>query len=495
MTVVTRFAPSPTGDLHIGGARTALFAWLFARANGGKFLLRIEDTDAARSTPEAIETILEGINWLGLKSDEPPVMQSQRAERHKEAAELLIEAGAAYRCFVPQTEIDAQRAEAEQAREHLRALKAEAASGSDRNSLQSEIDAAQAEADRLGGAYRSPYRDGGGPTPDAGDNFVVRLRAPDDGQITVDDAVQGSVPVSSREIDDFVLLRSDGSPTYMLAVVVDDHDMGVTHIIRGDDHFRNTFRQIPIIKGLGWDLPTYAHIPLIHGTDGKKLSKRHGAQSVLAFKELGYLPEGVKNYLLRLGWSHGDDEIISEQQAIEWFGLSGLNKAPARLDFDKLNSTNGHYMKQADDDRLATLLLERANMQGISPAARNRVSGGVGALKQRANTLAELEIQCAFLLDIRPVSLSGKQAKPLTEDALTHLNQLSKKLASNEAWDAESLKNGIDVYCEEAGVGIGKVGPALRAVLTGGAPSPDISVVIALLGREEFLARINDFLN
>ncbi len=379
MSVVTRFAPSPTGDLHIGGARTALFAWLFAQANGGKFLLRIEDTDRERSTEAAVSAILDGLGWLGLGSDEPPVYQSARSGRHAEVVAELIKRGTAYRCYVTAAELDGLRAEADAARERLRELKAAAADPAEEGASDA-VESQQRLVDELTQPFRSPYRDGQRSAPAKDGPFVVRIRIPEDELITVDDAVQGRVDVPTRELDDMILLRSDGSPTYMLAVVVDDHDMGVTHIIRGDDHFRNTFRQLPIYQMMGWPAPVYAHIPLIHGPDGKKLSKRHGAQSVVAFRDMGFLPEGVKNYLLRLGWSHGDDEIISEQQAIAWFGLDGLNKAPARLDFDKLNYVNSHYMAAADDQRLSDLLLSLPEVSSLGAAVRERITGGVGVV-------------------------------------------------------------------------------------------------------------------
>lgn len=494
MTVITRFAPSPTGDLHIGGARTALFAWLFARANSGKFLLRIEDTDRARSTEEAVETILDGLDWLGLCPDEPPTFQSQRADRHVEVANELIERGHAFKCYLSPEELDRRRQDLETAREELRSLAAaEGGSESDDPAVSERVGILKARVAELSKAFRSPYRDGSVAPPADGAPYVVRLRIPDDMLVTVDDAVQGKVSIGGDELDDMILLRSDGTPTYMLAVVVDDHDMGVTHVIRGDDHFRNTFRQIPIMAAMEWPVPIYAHIPLIHGSDGKKLSKRHGAQSVTAFRDLGFLPEGVKNYLLRLGWSHGDDEIISEEQAIEWFGLGGLNKAPARLDLQKLASVNGHYMARADDERLGALLLQRSEFSDLGPEIRARVLGAVGSLKSRAADLAVLSEAVQFLLDIRPIELTGKRAKLLNDENLKHLKLLSNQLSQVQDWGEPTLKNAIDRYCEDQGVGIGKVGPVLRAVLTGGAPSPDLATVLALLGREESLARVSDF--
>ncbi len=494
MSVVTRFAPSPTGDLHIGGARTALFAWLFARANGGKFLLRIEDTDRERSTEAAVNGILDGLDWLGLTPDEPPVFQSARAVRHAEVVELMLERGAAYRCYVSPEELNEIRAQAVAARELLRELKEQFDNGGGTDpGLKAKVEEQQVRVNELNRPFRSPYRDSGAQPPADDASYVVRLRVPDTGEITVEDSVQGRVSVPRAELDDMVLLRSDGTPTYMLAVVVDDHDMGVTHVLRGDDHFRNTFRQLPIYEAMDWDSPSYAHIPLIHGPDGKKLSKRHGAQSAVEFRAMGYLPEGVKNYLLRLGWSHGDDEIISEEQAIKWFGLDGLNKAPARLDLEKLNAVNAHYMRLADDQRLAGLLLAREDMRSLSPEARDRISAGMSVLKQRAANIGELVVAAQFLADLRPIELTGKRAKVLTDESRKWLAVLQDIFASLEEWSEEPIKNALDRYCAESGVGIGKIGPVVRAVLTGGAPSPDLAVVVTLLGRNECLARLKDF--
>lgn len=534
MSVVTRFAPSPTGDLHIGGARTALFSWLFARANGGKFLLRIEDTDRERSTQEAVQGILDGLDWLGLKPDEPPLYQSTRAGRHRAVVEQLLNSGAAYRCYLSEEELEDRKSKLQDSRVEKRAsrdrlretrnrlvharaedtpsldtLLSELRVDEDLQSttldeitdiesalvrISKELEDRENEFHNLNSGFRSPYRDTPSINTATGNaRHVVRLRIPDDNQYSIRDHVQGFITVHSRQLDDFVLLRSDGSPTYMLAVVVDDRDMGVTHVIRGDDHLTNTFRQLPIFDAMAWTRPEYAHIPLIHGADGKKLSKRHGAQSVMAFRDLGYLPEGVKNYLLRLGWSHGDDEIISEDQAIAWFGLDGLNKAPARLDFDKLNSVNSHYMSLADDGRLADLLFARPEMAGISKEAQSRIAGGMAVLKARAANLVELAGAAEFLKDLRPIELTGKRAKLVGDEAVGWLKELTKTLESLDNWSEPDLKNALERYCAESGVGIGKIGPVVRAVLTGGAPSPELAIVLALLGRNESLARLSDF--
>ncbi len=479
MTVVTRFAPSPTGYLHIGGARTALFSWLYARARGGKFLLRIEDTDKERSTQAAVDAILDGLNWLGLGGDEPPLLQSTRAERHAEIADELVKRGSAYRCPVTAEELQARRDEAEQLQ------KKKAAEGS-----LSDADAARM-ADLLR-PFRSPWRDPTRPLP-AGASTVVRLRMPDIGELTVADHVQGTVSRAYADIDDLILLRSDGTPTYMLAVVVDDHDMGVTHVIRGDDHFLNTFRQLPIYHGMGWPQPEYSHIPLIHGADGKKLSKRHGATAVDEYRDvLGYLPEGVRNYLLRLGWSHGDDEIIPDEQAIAWFDLDGLNKAPARLDFAKLDSVNQHYMALADDQRLFDLWMQRPDAQAVPEDTLQRIRAAMPHLKTRAANIAQLGEQAHFLSDLRPIVLSGKAADQVNHEARDRLRALRERLEILTDWSEGAIKREIDDFCAQNGISMGKIGPVLRAVLTGGAPAPDIALVLALLGRNEAFARIAD---
>jgi glutamyl-tRNA synthetase len=458
MNVVTRFAPSPTGFLHIGGARTALFNWLFARHHGGQYLLRIEDTDHARSTKEAIDAILEGLDWLGLGADEAPVFQSERAERHREAAEAMAARGGAFRCYCTVEEIEALRAEAHAA----------------------------------GRAIRSPWRDGGA-APDA--PFVMRLRAPDEGDIVNHDLVQGDVRIKARDIDDLVLLRADGAPTYMLAVVVDDHDMGVTHVIRGDDHLTNAARQIPIFRAMGWDAPAYAHIPLIHGPDGAKLSKRHGALAVQGYRDMGYLPEALGNYLMRLGWSHGDDEIMTREEAAAVFDVAKIGKAPSRLDFAKLDSVNAHYMKQAEDGRLLALLWEHIAAHHdwvVSAAARARVERAVGALKTRAKTIAELAEQARFLIRERPLELDDAARALLSEEARALLSRLHAQLSAAPDWSAPALAAALKTFATNEGIGLGKIGPALRAALAGGAPAPDLGLTLDFLGREESLARLSD---
>jgi glutamyl-tRNA synthetase len=487
MRVVTRFAPSPTGYLHIGGARTALFNWLFARAHGGRYLLRIEDTDRARSTDAAIGAIIEGLNWLGLEADEAPIFQFARAPRHREAVEAMIARGGAFRCYVTPEELEARRAAGEGARQAYAQALADGRDSTDLESLKKVREDSQ-------GAFRSPYRDGAKPpAPDA--PFVVRLRAPDDGDIVNADLVQGEVRVNAREIDDLVLLRADGTPTYMLAVVVDDHDMGVTHVIRGDDHLTNAARQIPIFQAMGWDTPLFAHVPMIHGPDGAKLSKRHGALGVEAYRDLGYLPEALCNYLMRLGWSHGDEEIFSLAQASAWFDLAHVGKAPARLDFDKLAFVNSHYIKGADDARLAALTLAHIATETDWPRTelhKARLLQAMPTLKQRANTIPVLAEQAYFLFRTRPITLDASAQKAMKDDARVRLEKLKHHLAMTPDWEASALGEALKGFAVTEGVGMGQIGPPLRAALTGGAPAPDLSFAMAVLGREETLARIAD---
>jgi len=454
--IVTRFAPSPTGYLHIGGARTALFNWLYARHYGGKFLLRIEDTDRVRSTKEAIDAIVDGMRWLGLDWDGHEYYQSQFWSRHAEIAHRLLERGAAYRCYMTQEELAEQREKAKAERKPFR--------------------------------INSPWRD----IADEQDKpYVIRLKAPREGETVVDDQVQGQVTVQNAELDDFILLRSDGTPTYMLAVVVDDHDMGVTHVIRGDDHLNNAFRQLAIIRAMGWPEPTYAHVPLIHGPDGAKLSKRHGAMGVDAYRdELGLLPEAVGNYLLRLGWGHGDDEIISREQAIEWFDLPQVGKSPSRFDFKKLENLNGHYIREADNQRLTELAAPRLGIRGSQEKAL--LLRAMPELKARAHTLNELADGARFLFAKRPLEMQAEAAGLLTDDARGVLASAHARLVALANWDAPVLEAAIREVAESTGVKLGKLAQPLRAALTGRTTSPGIFDVLALLGREESLARIAD---
>lgn len=455
--VVTRFAPSPTGYLHIGGARTALFNWLFAKHHGGKFLLRIEDTDRARSTKEAIDAILDGMNWLGLDWDGHEYYQSQFWSRHAEIAHRLLERGAAYRCYMTQEELAGEREKARSERRPFR--------------------------------INSPWREASKP-PREGVDSVIRLKAPREGETVIDDQVQGRVIVQNAEIDDFILLRSDGTPTYMLAVVVDDHDMGITHVIRGDDHLNNAFRQLAIIRAMGWPEPIYAHVPLIHGPDGAKLSKRHGAMGVDAYRdELGLLPEAVVNYLLRLGWGHGDDEIISSDQAIAWFDLPQVGKSPSRFDFKKLENLNGHYLREADDERLAKLVAPRL---GLSEAQKLLLVEAMPELKARAQTLIQLASGARFLFARRPLELDETAAALLTTEARQLLLVAHDRLGALADWDSASLEAAIREVAEGSGVKLGKLAQPLRAALTGHTTSPGIFEVLALLGKDESLARIAD---
>jgi glutamyl-tRNA synthetase len=456
--VVTRFAPSPTGYLHIGGARTALFNWLFARHHGGKYLLRIEDTDAKRSTQPAIDAILDGLTWLGIEGDGDPYFQSQFEARHAEVAHQLIERGAAYRCYLTQEELAARREAAQAERRPFR------------------IDSEWRD--------RSP-----GPEQDSLPS-VVRIKSARDGETVVDDLVQGRVTVANAELDDFVLLRSDGTPTYMLAVVVDDHDMGVTHIIRGDDHLNNAFRQLAIIDAMGWNRPTYAHIPLIHGADGAKLSKRHGALGVDAYRdELGILPEALSNYLLRLGWGHGDDEIIDRAQAVEWFDLDHVGKSPSRFDLKKLENLNGHYMREADDARLAALVAPRLGLDGQGVDLLTRA---MPELKARAHDLNQLADGADFLFSKRPLAFDDKAAALLTDESRAHLALAHRALAAVPSWDHDSADAAVREVAEAAGLKLGKLAQPLRAALTGRTTSPGIFDVLVLLGKDESLARIAD---
>ena len=481
MSVVTRFAPSPTGMLHIGGARTALFNYLFAKHHNGKFLLRIEDTDRARSTPEATAAILEGMDWLGLQPDQPPLMQFERAERHAEVAHEMVRRGTAFRCYATQEELQARRDLGEEKRQ---AAKADGISDAEKAAL-------LAEAHELLAPYRSPWRDGApAPSPDA--PFTVRLRAPDGGERVLEDGVQGTVRIQASELDDLILLRADGTPTYMLAVVVDDHDMGITDIIRGDDHLRNAFRQIPIYEAMGWDVPRMAHVPMIHGADGAKLSKRHGALSTLAYRDMGYLPEAMRAYLLRIGWSHGDQEIFTDAEAIAAFDVSGINRAPGRLDPDKLGQVNAHFMRLADDERLFGLLKPYLEAERPLGAAEARVRAALPHMKDRGTTLPELAASFAFLLAERPLALNKNARKALTEVGLDRLRGLRDELRRVSQWTADHISETISAYIAANDLSMGQVGQPLRAALTGGLPAPDLAPVLEWLGQDEALARIED---
>jgi glutamyl-tRNA synthetase len=461
--IVTRFAPSPTGFLHIGGARTALFNWLWARHMGGKFLLRIEDTDRARSTQPAIEAILDGMRWLGLDWDGDEVYQFARASRHAEVAFDMLERGHAYKCFATAEELEIMRAEQRAAKLPLR--------------------------------YDGRWRNRDPQEAPEGAPFVVRLKAERDGETTIDDLVQGKVTVRNAELDDMVLLRSDGTPTYMLAVVVDDHDMGVTHVIRGDDHLNNAFRQLGIIRAMGWQEPVYGHVPLIHGPDGAKLSKRHGAVGVEAYRdEMGILPEALMNYLLRIGWGHGDEEIIDRDRAIEIFDVAGIGRSPGRTDQKKLENTNGHYVRAADDARLTALttpFVEQKIGRALTADDLALLQRSMAVLKVRAKDLLELAEGATFLFRTRPLDMEDRALVLLEGQGALLLAAAARALSSVE-WTNEALDAAVRSVAEEAGVGLGKVAQPLRAALTGRTTSPGIFDVLLLLGREESLARLTD---
>jgi glutamyl-tRNA synthetase len=467
MAVTVRFAPSPTGYLHIGGARTALFNWLFARhhqlcGDGGVFRLRIEDTDRVRSTPEAVDAILDGLTWLGIDWDGEVVYQFSRIARHAEVARELLARGGAYRCYMSPAELEAMRA--------------------------------QARAEKRSVRIDSPWRDRDPSDAPAGIAPVIRLRAAREGSTTIDDMVQGSVRVENSQLDDLIILRADGTPTYNFSVVVDDHDMGITHVIRGDDHLNNAFRQIQIYRALGWDLPKFGHVPLIHDASGAKMSKRRGTVAVDAYREMGYLPEAMRNYLLRLGWSHGDDEIIATEDAIRWFDVAHIGRAPARFDQARLDNLNAHYIREADDDRLADLVatrLEGERGRALSATERDRLLRAMPGLKPRAKTLVELTERARFYVAERPLRPAPEAGKVLTPEARRLLAELGLRIA-DAAWQTEALEAAIRDFAVAKGVKLGAVAQPLRAALTGSLASPGIFEVMEVLGREESLARIAD---
>jgi glutamyl-tRNA synthetase len=467
-TVVTRFAPSPTGYLHIGGARTALFNWLYARAKGGKMLLRIEDTDRARSTGGAILAILDGLRWLELDWYGEPVYQFSRAARHREVAEQLLSEGKAYRCYASAEELVARR---EMARAAGRAP-----------------------------GYDGTWRDRNAAEAPIGITPVIRFKAPREGDTMIEDRVQGRVVFANKDLDDLVILRSDGTPTYNLSVVVDDHDMGITHVIRGDDHLNNAARQTQIYKALGWETPIFAHVPLIHGPDGAKLSKRHGALGVEAYRAMGYLPAALRNYLVRLGWSHGDEEIMSTEDMVRWFDLDAIGRSAARFDFAKLENLNGHYLRAAPDaeimQRLKALVPELPNggelAAEIGTEGWGKLERALPGLKERAKTLVEILNNAGYLFAKRPIALDAQAEKLLDEAGRKVLGALLPRLESVEPWTGEAIDAAVRRYAEEVGLKLGKAAQPLRAALTGRATSPGIFDVLEVLGREESLARIRD---
>lgn len=461
MTIITRFAPSPTGYLHIGGARTALFNYLFARHHGGKFLLRIEDTDKTRSTKEATDAIFEGLQWLDLHHDDEVVYQSSRSARHQEAAHQLIASGNAYYCFTPQEEIEAMRAEAFASKQHF--------------------------------IFQSKWRDADPASYPKDVKPVVRLKAPREGSTVIQDKLQGDVVVENSHLDDMVLLRSDGSPTYMLAVVVDDHDMGITHIIRGDDHLTNAARQILLYQAFGWQVPVMVHIPLIHGPDGAKLSKRHGALGVEAYKEMGYLPEAMCNYLLRLGWAHSDDEIISRNQAIEWFDLAGLGKSPARLDFAKMKYLNAHYLRAMDDQALANLAAQLLSQRGIEVSSKEQdhIIKAAAEIRPRIELTGDLADLAKLYLVTRPIEYEAEAVeiikncdKELIDAVISAINELAE-------FTKQTVQEILKQVAQKNGLKIGELMQPVRALITGRTASPSVFDIIATIGKEDSIKRLN----
>ena len=460
MSVVVRFAPSPTGFLHIGGARTALFNWLYAKHHGGRFLLRIEDTDKARSTEAAKTAIIDGLEWLGLNWDGEIVFQSARFARHAEVAHQLLAEGNAYRCYASPQELEEMREAARKAGQPI----------------------------RYDGRWRDRTDWPDGP-------YAIRIKAPREGETVIDDLVQGEVKVANDQLDDMILLRADGTPTYMLSVVVDDHDMAITHVIRGDDHLTNAFRQSQIYRAMGWEVPRFAHIPLIHGADGAKLSKRHGALGVDAYRDMGYLPEAVRNYLLRLGWSHGDEEIISTEDAIRWFDLDKVGRSPSRFDFAKLDNLNAHYLKHTSDERLAELVEPRlAALLGrpLDEPSKARLKKGMAGLKQRAKNLVELTENSRIYAESRPLAFDDKATKLLTPTAAAILTDYRTRVAGADPWGQAALEQTARDLTAAAGIKLGDLAQPLRAAITGRGVSPPIFEVMEVLGKDESLARLAD---
>lgn len=470
-SVVTRFAPSPTGYLHIGGARTALFNWAYAKHVGGKMLLRIEDTDRERSTDAAIDAIISGMTWLGLTWDGEAVSQHARAARHREVAEQLLAKGHAYHCYCSPQELEAMRAKAEAEKRPIR--------------------------------YDGTWRNRDPKEAPAGVKPVIRFKSPQEGETAINDNAQGRVVFANRDLDDLIILRSDGNPTYNLSVVVDDHDMGVTHIIRGVDHLTNAARQTQIYLAMGWAVPDMTHVPLIHGPDGAKLSKRHGALGVEAYRAMGYLPAALRNYLARLGWSHGDDEIFSTAQLVEWFDLGNIGKSPARFDFAKLENLNGHYIRHLDDGSLLDEFIaflpyaeDGAEMLGrLDDTRRGQLRNAMAGLKERAKTLVELKIGAAFLFATRPLVLDEKAKQIIADGGRAALLGLVPVLEACGEWEAAALEAAVKAHAEKSSIKLGKLAQPLRAALTGTSTSPPIFDVLEVLGREEARARINDLLN
>ena len=456
--IITRFAPSPTGYLHIGGARTALFSWAFARKHQGKFLLRIEDTDRERSTEDAIQAILSGLDWLHLTPDAPPVYQHQNIERHREVIEQMLSSDLAYKCTCTKDALDEMREKAKAEGKPIRY------DGTCRNKLSVPDDLP----------------------------FTVRFKASPEGATILEDLVQGYVTVENNQLDDLILLRSDGTPTYNLSVVVDDHDMGITHVIRGDDHLTNAVRQSQIFDALKWSRPAYAHIPLIHGPDGAKLSKRHGALGVEAYKDMGFLPEAMRNYLARLGWSHGDDELFSTEEFINWFDIAAIGKSPARLDMEKMQATNIHHIQQGNEDILADIVMERL---AISQESKAKLMSALPMIKKTAKSLDNLIDNLRFLFRARPIELNDKALQSLTEDKLVNVRNVFPALQKLEAWDEDGIANFFGQFMEENELKLGQFGPVMRNMLTGSGSPLGVYDLLLLLGKEESLARLEDVLS
>ncbi len=466
MTVVTRFAPSPTGSLHLGGARTALFNWLYARHFNGKFLLRIEDTDRERSTAGAVQAIYDGINWLGLNWDGDAVSQFSRANEHRKTVQKLLASGNAYKCYCTPQELAEMR------------------------------DSARADGRPV--KYDGRWREKTDADKPNGIPPVIRLKTTQEGETIINDIVQGVIKVRNEQIDDMVLMRADGTPTYMLAVVVDDHDMGVTHIIRGDDHLTNSFRQYQLYDALGWKIPKFAHIPLIHGSDGAKLSKRHGAVGIDSFRDDGFLPETMRNYLLRLGWAHGDEEIISTKQAIKWFNLGSVGKSPSRFDIGKLKNLNAHYMRVADKKMLFSLMkteLSKKLERDLNKKEETRIFQGMDELKERAKTVLELSNSAFFYIAPRPLEMSEKAAKLLNVDGIMYISMIYKKLTKLTNWTGRELEITLNELAKSQNAKLGQFAQPLRAALTGSNVSPGIFIVMEILGQSETLGRLNDVLD
>jgi glutamyl-tRNA synthetase len=468
MKIVTRFAPSPTGYLHIGGARTALYNWLFAQhhqkyGDGGKFLLRIEDTDRARSNDDAVKAILDGMKWLGLKWEGEAISQFDRGDVHRAAVEFLLANGNAYKCYSSPEELNKMRI--------------------------------TARAQGLKRMYDGRWRNRDESDAPTGIPPVIRLKASIEGGTTIADIVQGDVNIDNEQMDDMVLLRADGTPTYMLAVVVDDHDMGVTHVIRGDDHLTNAFRQTQLYQALGWHTPTFAHIPLIHGPDGAKMSKRHGALGIDAYRDQGFLPAALCNYLLRLGWSHGDEEMISTEQAIEWFDLSSVGRSAAKFDFAKLTNLNGHYIRNSDNQYLSHLVMDvlEDKLDGkLAETTSDRLEKGMDELKDRAKTISELSENALFYAQIRPLNMNEKALNVLDAASLSYLAEIRQQLSELVFWQADEIENAVKEFAQIAELKLGGIAQPLRAALTGTTMSPSIFNIMAILGRDEALGRLDD---